>query len=63
MYGIAGIRQAAHAKQENSEVAGMSSSIAGLGLVMWLLGAIAQFLIIYFAVRLALKHDRERGRS
>jgi hypothetical protein len=31
-------------------------------LLSWLISALLQFLIVYFAVRLALKHDRD-GRA
>ncbi|WP_255415537.1 hypothetical protein [Streptosporangium sp. 'caverna'] len=39
----------------------MNFSASGVSLLFMLLGAFFQFLVIYFAVRLALKHDRERA--
>lgn len=38
-----------------------SLGTSGMSLLVTLLGALVLFLIIYFAVRLALKHDRERS--
>ncbi|GAA3443353.1 hypothetical protein [Planomonospora venezuelensis] len=29
--------------------------------VLWAFGILVQFFVIYFAVRMALKHDRERS--
>lgn len=39
----------------------MNFGVSSVGLLFVLLGALLQFLVIYFAVRLALKHDRERA--
>jgi hypothetical protein len=39
----------------------MNFGATGVSVLFMLLGALVQFLVIYFAVRLALKHDRERS--
>lgn len=39
----------------------MNFGISSMSVLIMLLGAFFQFLVIYFAVRLALKHDRERS--
>ncbi|MER7211925.1 hypothetical protein [Streptosporangium sp. NPDC000239] len=39
----------------------MNLGVSGMSLIFMLFGAFIQFLVIYFAVRLALKHDRERS--
>ncbi|GAA2995537.1 hypothetical protein [Streptosporangium longisporum] len=39
----------------------MNFGTSVMSVLFMLLGALVQFLVIYFAVRLALKHDRERS--